>query len=64
LRIVTARSRQEPPLHRQGELARARAGIEASERDEVVELTEEEAESYCETGVLPERVTKWAASRG
>jgi hypothetical protein len=43
---------------------RVRAGIEASERDEAVALTKDEAEAYYETGVLPERVKTWAASHG
>jgi hypothetical protein len=46
------------------ERARVRAGIEASERDDAIELTAEEADHYYASGVLPERVTKWAASRG
>lgn len=44
--------------------ARVRAGIEASERGDVLELTPQEAEHYYKTGELPERVTRWAASRG
>ncbi len=43
---------------------RLRAGIEASERDEVLSLTTDEADAYYETGVLPDRVKTWAASRG
>ena len=43
---------------------RVRAGINASEADDAMELTAEEAEAYYETGVLPDRVTTWAASRG
>jgi hypothetical protein len=46
------------------EHARVRAGIVASEKNEALELTAEEAENYYASGVLPERVTKWAASRG
>ncbi len=42
---------------------RVRAGIEASERDEAIALTTDEAEEYYETGVLPDRVKTWAASR-
>jgi hypothetical protein len=41
-----------------------RAGIEASDRGDVMELTSEEAEHYYDTGELPERVERWAASRG
>lgn len=33
-----------------------RAGIEASERDEALALTTDEADAYYETGVLPDRV--------
>ena len=43
---------------------RVRAGIEASERDEALALTKDEADAYYETGVLPDRVMTWAASRG
>ena len=43
---------------------RVRAGIEASERDEAIALTKDEADAYYETGVLPDRVKTWAASRG
>jgi hypothetical protein len=42
---------------------RVRAGISASEADEATALTAEEAEAYYATGVLPDRVTTWAASR-
>jgi hypothetical protein len=41
-----------------------RAGIEASERDESMALTTDEADAYYETGVLPERLKPWAASNG
>jgi hypothetical protein len=44
--------------------AQVRAGIEACERGETMALTAEEAERYYETGELPERVERWAASRG
>jgi hypothetical protein len=57
----------QPPEHQpspQDERARVLAGIEASERGEGIELTAEEAEHYYASGVLPERVTKWAGSRG
>jgi hypothetical protein len=30
---------------------------------ETIALTEDETRAYCETGVLPERVERWAASR-
>jgi hypothetical protein len=30
---------------------------------ETIVLTEDETREYCETGVLPERVERWAASR-
>ncbi len=43
---------------------RVRAGIEASEREEAIALTTDEADAYYETGALPERVKTWAASRG
>jgi hypothetical protein len=43
--------------------ARVRAGGEVSERGDVLELTPHEAEHYYETGELPERVARWAASR-
>jgi hypothetical protein len=43
---------------------RVRAGIEASERDDVIALTTDEADAYYESGVLPDRVKTWAASRG
>jgi hypothetical protein len=43
---------------------RVRAGIEASERDEAMALTTDEVDAYYETGVLPDRVKTWAASRG
>ncbi len=43
---------------------RVRAGIEASERDEALALTKDEADAYYETGVLPDRVKTWVASRG
>jgi hypothetical protein len=43
---------------------RVGAGIEASERDEALALTTDEADAYYETGVLPDRVKTWAASRG
>jgi hypothetical protein len=43
---------------------RVRAGIEASERDEALALTTDDADAYYETGVLPDRVKTWAASRG
>jgi hypothetical protein len=53
----------EQPLSPEDE-RRVRAGINASEADDAMALTAEEAEAYYETGVLPERVTTWAASRG
>jgi hypothetical protein len=31
---------------------------------ESIALTPEETRAYCETGELPERVKRWAASRG
>jgi hypothetical protein len=37
--------------------------MEASERDEAMVLTTDEADAYYETGVLPDRVKTWAASR-
>jgi hypothetical protein len=40
-----------------------REGIEASESDEAIALTPQEAEHYYATGELPERVERWAASR-
>ena len=43
---------------------RVRAGIDASEIDDAMALTAQEAQAYYETGVLPDRVTTWAASRG
>ena len=43
--------------------AQVRAGIEASERGETMALTAAEAERYYETGQLPERIERWAASR-
>ena len=43
---------------------RVRAGIEASERDEAIAPTTDEADAYYETGVLPERAKTWAASHG
>jgi hypothetical protein len=42
--------------------AQLRAGIEACERGETMRLTAQEAEHYLETGELPERVERWAAS--
>jgi hypothetical protein len=42
--------------------ADVRAGIEAAMRGETIALTREEAEHYYETGELPERVERWAAS--
>jgi hypothetical protein len=49
-----------------------RAGVEAAERGEGIELTNEEAQHYYETGELPERAQRagerwaesWRASRG
>ena len=49
-----------------------RAGVEAAERGEGIDLTNEEAQHYYETGELPERVQRagkcwaesWRASRG
>lgn len=63
---MTPRPRSQAQLSPDGERERAlvRAGIEASERNEALELTPEEAKLYSASGVLPERVTKWAASRG
>ena len=43
--------------------ALVRAGIEASDRGETMALTATEAERYYETGELPERIERWAASR-
>jgi hypothetical protein len=43
---------------------RIRKGIAASERGEVFELTPEELKRMGETGELPERFERWAASRG
>ncbi len=42
--------------------ADVRAGIEAAMRGETIALTREEAEHYYETGELPERGQRWAAS--
>lgn len=42
---------------------RIRGGVEASERGEGIELTERELTDYGKTGVLPERVRRWFASR-
>jgi hypothetical protein len=47
------------------------AGLEAAERGEGIDLTTDEAQHYCETGELPERVQRagelwvesWRASR-
>jgi hypothetical protein len=61
------RARPERPIGRRlspGDQQRVRAGIEASEHDEAIALTADEAQAYYETGVLPERVKKWVASRG
>ena len=49
-----------------------RAGLEATEHGEGIDLTSEEAQHYYETGELPERVQRagerwaesWRASRG
>ena len=49
-----------------------RAGVEGVERGEGIDLTNEEAQHYYETGELPERVQRagerwadsWRASRG
>jgi hypothetical protein len=49
-----------------------RAGLEATERGEGIDLTTDEAQHYYETGELPERVQQagvlwaesWRASRG
>ncbi len=59
-----ARPRPEPvetklPSDVEGDV---RAGIEAALRGETITLTREEAERYYETGELPERVERWAAS--
>jgi hypothetical protein len=42
---------------------RVREGVEASERGEGIELTERELTDYGKTGILPERVRRWFASR-
>jgi hypothetical protein len=42
--------------------ADVRAGIEAALRGQTMALTREEAKHYYETGELPERVERWAAS--
>jgi hypothetical protein len=54
---------QPEPRPSPAEERRVHAGIDASERDEAIELTPDEAEAYYETGVLPKRVMTWAASR-
>jgi hypothetical protein len=61
-----AQSEQQPIADRLSpdDERRVRAGIEASERDEALALTKDEADVYYETGVLPDRVKTWAASRG
>lgn len=60
-----ARLRQPPPAELPKDVEdQVRAGIEASDRGDVMELTPEEAEHYYDTGELPERVELWAASRG
>jgi hypothetical protein len=39
-----------------------RQALEAAERGETMALTAEETEQYLETGELPERIERWAAS--
>jgi hypothetical protein len=41
-----------------------RRSIDQADRDETIELTAEELDESCKTGDLPERVVRWAASRG
>jgi hypothetical protein len=40
-----------------------REGLEQLARGETVELTDEEAEQYFQTGELPERVWQWLDER-
>ena len=42
--------------------AKVRAAILSAEGGETMALTAEEAEHYYETGELPERIERWAAS--
>ena len=39
-------------------------GIEAAERGEFVDLTDEETRRYIDTGELPERVKRWLGEKG
>jgi hypothetical protein len=41
-----------------------REGIEASERGDGIELTEDEVRAWAREGVLPERAERWFARRG
>lgn len=46
-----------------GDARRLLDAAEHAARGETLTLTPEETARYCETGELPERVTRWAASR-
>jgi hypothetical protein len=61
--LVTPRTRPSPePIEAklsQENARRVREGIEAAERGEFVDLSDDETRRYLETGELPERIERW-----